>query len=188
MTGTLRLLVALGIIVGSFVLGALIAAGCGCRTTASGSAWSLFTLVASMAIVYFGWPPKRGIDLSGGVVLVYEVDTALTELRLDAVGHQAASTRSSTPKAASGSKPGRSAKSGSKSSFPPASTRPASKRRSTNLRESADDRAEPESQGPKDGQTVLVYRADPAAAAQLDMAKLIARRRPPHQSRAASRN
>ena len=34
----------------------------------------LFTLLASLAVVLVGWPPKRGIDLSGGVVLIYEVD------------------------------------------------------------------------------------------------------------------
>ena len=34
----------------------------------------LFTLAASAVVVVFGWPPKLGIDLSGGVFLVYEVE------------------------------------------------------------------------------------------------------------------
>jgi len=33
-----------------------------------------FSLFAAAAITYFGWPPKLGIDLSGGSQLVYEVD------------------------------------------------------------------------------------------------------------------
>jgi SecD/SecF fusion protein len=34
----------------------------------------LFALTAGIVICITGWPPKRGIDLSGGVILVYEVD------------------------------------------------------------------------------------------------------------------
>jgi SecD/SecF fusion protein len=34
----------------------------------------LFSLTAGIVICITGWPPKRGIDLSGGVILVYEVD------------------------------------------------------------------------------------------------------------------
>ncbi|MCA9267408.1 MAG: protein translocase subunit SecD, partial [Planctomycetales bacterium] len=37
-----------------------------------------FTVVAGAVIVYFGWPPKRGIDLSGGVILVYDIDVEET--------------------------------------------------------------------------------------------------------------
>jgi len=32
------------------------------------------TLAAAVTTVALGWPPKRGIDLSGGVILIYEVD------------------------------------------------------------------------------------------------------------------
>ena len=39
----------------------------------------LFTLIAGLAVNFFGWPPKRGIDLSGGVVLVYELDKGLSQ-------------------------------------------------------------------------------------------------------------
>ena len=34
----------------------------------------LFSLTAGIVICITGWPPKRGIDLSGGVILVYEID------------------------------------------------------------------------------------------------------------------
>ena len=34
----------------------------------------LFSSVAASAITWYGWPPKLGIDLSGGSILVYEVD------------------------------------------------------------------------------------------------------------------
>ena len=69
----------MAVIVGSFVAGALIARGCGCPTSPSGSASSCSRLIGSVAVNIAGWPPKRGIDLSGGVVLVYEVDTGLTK-------------------------------------------------------------------------------------------------------------
>lgn len=38
----------------------------------------LFSLTAGIVICIAGWPPKRGIDLSGGVILVYEVDQSKT--------------------------------------------------------------------------------------------------------------
>src|SRR5688572_202173 len=34
----------------------------------------LFSLLVGAAVSVMGWPPKLGIDLSGGVILVYEVD------------------------------------------------------------------------------------------------------------------
>ncbi len=34
----------------------------------------LFSLFAASAVTWYGWPPKLGIDLSGGSILVYEVD------------------------------------------------------------------------------------------------------------------
>ncbi len=34
----------------------------------------LCTLLSGLVVTIFGWPPKLGIDLSGGVILVYEVD------------------------------------------------------------------------------------------------------------------
>ncbi|HET6884564.1 MAG TPA: protein translocase subunit SecD, partial [Pirellulales bacterium] len=34
----------------------------------------LFAILASSAATYFEWPPKLGIDLSGGVILIYEIE------------------------------------------------------------------------------------------------------------------
>ena len=34
----------------------------------------LFSFFAAAAVTWYGWPPKLGIDLSGGSILVYEVD------------------------------------------------------------------------------------------------------------------
>jgi len=39
----------------------------------------LFTTLAGIVICVFGWPPKLGIDLSGGVILVYEIPEAAAE-------------------------------------------------------------------------------------------------------------
>ncbi|MFM8435638.1 MAG: hypothetical protein ACKOBP_09930, partial [Planctomycetia bacterium] len=36
----------------------------------------LVSLTAGIAITALGWPPRLGIDLNGGVILVYEVDAA----------------------------------------------------------------------------------------------------------------
>ena len=38
----------------------------------------LFSLTAGVVICVVGWPPRLGIDLSGGVILVYEVDQSKT--------------------------------------------------------------------------------------------------------------
>ncbi len=38
----------------------------------------LFSLAAGIVICVTGWPPRLGIDLSGGVILVYEVDQSKT--------------------------------------------------------------------------------------------------------------
>ena len=39
----------------------------------------VFSIVASLAVCYFEWPPKLGIDLSGGVILVYGIDESQLE-------------------------------------------------------------------------------------------------------------
>ena len=70
----IRLLIAVGVIGSSFVFGSLIARWLRMPDYAFKIGLVLFTLVASMTINIVGWPPKRGIDLSGGVVLVYEVE------------------------------------------------------------------------------------------------------------------
>ena len=70
----LQLLMAVGIIVGSFIAGGMIARALRLPEFGFKVGVVVFAIVASVAINYSGWPPKLGIDLSGGVVLVYEVD------------------------------------------------------------------------------------------------------------------
>lgn len=66
--------VLLAVLVLPFVLGGYLAK----RLRMPDHGWKiglvLFSLSAAGTIVYYGWPPKLGIDLSGGVILVYEVD------------------------------------------------------------------------------------------------------------------
>ncbi len=79
MSVALNLFIALGVVVGSFVLGSIIARGLRMPDYSTKIGIVLFTLIAGLAVNFFGWPPKRGIDLSGGVVLVYEVDKGLSQ-------------------------------------------------------------------------------------------------------------
>ncbi|HEY2893965.1 MAG TPA: hypothetical protein VGJ16_07125, partial [Pirellulales bacterium] len=74
----LNLLLAIAVVVGSFVAGPVIARWLRMRDYGFKIGLVLFTLVASLAVNIAGWPPKRGIDLSGGVVLIYEVDKTAT--------------------------------------------------------------------------------------------------------------
>ena len=68
------LLVALFVLVAPFFLGEYL----GKKFRMPDHGWKiglcLFTLVASVAILILGPPLKKGVDLSGGVILVYEVD------------------------------------------------------------------------------------------------------------------
>jgi SecD/SecF fusion protein len=49
----------------------------------------LIALTAGVVIDVSGWPPKRGIDLSGGVKLVYEIDQEkLQEVNVDEILHR----------------------------------------------------------------------------------------------------
>ena len=36
----------------------------------------LIALAAGIVVTAMGWPPRMGIDLKGGVILVYEIDSA----------------------------------------------------------------------------------------------------------------
>ena len=56
-----------------FVLGRLLASALRSPGSARGLGLILFALIGSGLIVYFGWPPRRGVDLKGGVILVYQV-------------------------------------------------------------------------------------------------------------------
>ncbi len=78
-TAALRLLMAAGVIIGSFVVGALIARALRMQDYSFKIGIIVFALVAGVVINVVGWPPKLGIDLSGGVVLVYEVDREATK-------------------------------------------------------------------------------------------------------------
>jgi SecD/SecF fusion protein len=79
MSPVLKLVIAAAVIVGSFALGAFIARRLRMPDYSFKIGLLLFTLSASMVVNIVGWPPKRGIDLSGGVVLVYEVDRELSK-------------------------------------------------------------------------------------------------------------
>jgi SecD/SecF fusion protein len=79
MSPILKLVIAAAVIVGSFALGAMIARRLRMPDYSFKIGLLLFTLSASMVVNIVGWPPKRGIDLSGGVVLVYEVDRELSK-------------------------------------------------------------------------------------------------------------
>ena len=74
MSVVFKLLMAVGVVAGSFIGGALVARALRLPDYSFRIGLVLFTLIASMAVNIAGWPPKRGIDLSGGVVLVYEVE------------------------------------------------------------------------------------------------------------------
>src|SRR5262245_7596451 len=70
--------VALVVIILPFLVGSWLAK----RMRMSEYAWRigllLFSLTAGIVICLVGWPPRLGIDLSGGVILVYEVDQSKT--------------------------------------------------------------------------------------------------------------
>ena len=74
MSVAIRLILAVGVIASSFVLGGVLARALKMPDFSFKIGLLLFTLFASLVICVVGWPPKRGIDLSGGVVLVYEVE------------------------------------------------------------------------------------------------------------------
>src|SRR5262245_11075582 len=73
------LLIAVGVFVGSFMLGNFIGRALRMPDYGFKIGIVLFTIIGSIAVNILGWPPKRGIDLSGGVVLVYEVDRELSQ-------------------------------------------------------------------------------------------------------------
>ena len=84
----INLLVALGTLVVSFFLGGYL----GRKLRMPDHGWKiglcLFTLLASVAILVLGPPLKLGIDLRGGVQLVYEVDQTKKENRNETLSSQ----------------------------------------------------------------------------------------------------
>lgn len=69
-----KLLITVGCVVVAYLAGRLLSA----RFRMPDYNWKItlitFTVLSGLAIVILGWPPKFGIDLYGGVNLVYEVD------------------------------------------------------------------------------------------------------------------
>jgi len=171
-TGTLRLLIAIGIIIGSFVAGTLIANALRMRDYSFRIGLVLFTLFASIAIVYFGWPPKRGIDLSGGVVLVYEVDTQASSS--DWMSNTVQTINQEINAGGGERLVARPLENNRIEIVVPAGgSADAVQNTIESLRESGTI-LNLESRTIKDGATVLLYRADPGTQRQLDMNKLIA--------------
>ncbi len=173
MSGVMKLLVALGILVGSFVVGSLLANALKMKDYAVRLGVVVFTLVAGVAICYFGWPPKRGIDLSGGVVLVYEVDTSANE----ADWMQNAITGINEQLNAEGGEKLEARPVGEdriEIVVPQGVEVSAVEKRVEGFRDSLGIVLNAESrQVQSDGGTVLLYRADPRQQRDLDMTKLI---------------
>jgi len=76
--------IAMAVAIGSYLAGQ--AAARSIRLPDYGNRISLVlaTLLLGITICVLDWPPKKGIDLSGGVVLVYEVDT--NQMKRTAIG------------------------------------------------------------------------------------------------------
>ncbi len=68
------LLVMVGVFVVPLVLGQYIAKAVRMPDQSWRIATVFFSLFAASAVTWYGWPPKLGIDLSGGSILVYEID------------------------------------------------------------------------------------------------------------------
>ena len=73
-----NILILVGLVVAAWLLG--LWSGKAVRMPDYGWKFSLifFAIFASSVIIYRGWPPKLGIDLGGGAVLVYRVDPTKT--------------------------------------------------------------------------------------------------------------
>ncbi len=66
-------LIALAIVALSILVGQLLAKRWRMPEYSGKFGLILFSLIASGVVVGLGWPPKLGIDLRGGVTLVYDV-------------------------------------------------------------------------------------------------------------------
>ena len=69
-------LLAAACIVGPSIVSYLISGGLRAKDMWGRMAVVLTALTCGIVIVASGWPPRLGIDLKGGVILVYEVDAA----------------------------------------------------------------------------------------------------------------
>ncbi len=71
---SIKLLIVVGLIVASFAAGTFLSKTLRMADYGWRIGLVLFALLVGLAICVMGWPPKLGIDLKGGVNLVYEVD------------------------------------------------------------------------------------------------------------------
>ena len=85
----------------------------------------LTALAAGLVVVATGWPPRLGIDLKGGVILVYEVDSAKQAARQRELSEQEARERSESDAAEGKATPENQAGNGKAASKPSAATGPA---------------------------------------------------------------
>ena len=74
LTTPIKLLIAVAVIAGSFGAGVLLSRWLRMPDHGWKIGLVLFALLAGTVVTVLGWPPKLGIDLSGGVILIYEVD------------------------------------------------------------------------------------------------------------------
>jgi SecD/SecF fusion protein len=70
----LKLFTFIALVVVSILLGGYLARGLRLPDYAWKFSVILFAALASLVVVWWGWPPKLGVDLGGGVILVYQVD------------------------------------------------------------------------------------------------------------------
>ena len=76
--GILVLLVVASVLIGRWLAKALRSVDYGWKF-----AVILFALLASVVVIVLGWPPRLGVDLGGGSILVYKVDESKTEWRAE---------------------------------------------------------------------------------------------------------
>lgn len=79
-------LLMLGILVAPVVVGYLLASALKLPDYGWKLSLILFTIVASAAQIGLRWPPALGVDLKGGVILVYEIDEEQTQGQTEASG------------------------------------------------------------------------------------------------------
>jgi SecD/SecF fusion protein len=87
--GSINVLLAIAVLVVPFVVGYWLAKRLRMADYGFRIGLVLFALTAGLVICARGWPPKLGIDLSGGVILVYETDQSKTStVDLDSIAEQ----------------------------------------------------------------------------------------------------
>ncbi len=82
----LNTLTIVGLLLASWLLGAWLSKAVRMADYGWKFAVIFFALFAGIVVIYRGWPPKLGIDLGGGTILVYRVDTSKTDWQPDKMG------------------------------------------------------------------------------------------------------